>query len=159
MKDYPYNIYPDVMRLRKENLSEEERQRIMRKVAVNIGDLPSLRILLGIDPEEYVSFYPDMTTHTPDTFDTIDTFIEKFGTKETSPAVAAIEESRPKPPQGRTLMEKADFLIRNRRYAEALEIITSLSLNNPEKSIYFAHQIRFLRKLILNEEAKNKKLN
>ncbi|MDE6531907.1 MAG: hypothetical protein K2M27_00040 [Muribaculaceae bacterium] len=43
----------------------------------------------------------------------------------------------------------ARILIKNHDYQAALEIIQHLSLNNPEKSIYFADQIRFLRKLIL----------
>ena len=45
----------------------------------------------------------------------------------------------------------AKVMIKNRNYSKALEIITNLSLNNPEKSIYFADQIRFLQKLIINE--------
>ncbi len=44
----------------------------------------------------------------------------------------------------------AKIYIRQRRYAKALEIIRKLSLNNPEKNIYFADQIRFLEKLIIN---------
>ena len=42
-------------------------------------------------------------------------------------------------------------MIKNGNYRKALQIITELSLNNPEKSIYFADQIRFLKKLIINE--------
>ncbi len=42
------------------------------------------------------------------------------------------------------------FLVKERQYEEALQIITEINLNNPEKSIYFADQIRFLKKLILN---------
>ena len=45
--------------------------------------------------------------------------------------------------------------IKNRDYQKALEIIMRLHLNNPEKSIYFADQIRFLRKLILNQAKQN----
>ena len=45
---------------------------------------------------------------------------------------------------------------KNHNYQPALEIIMQLNLNNPEKSIYFADQIRFLRKLILNEAKQNK---
>lgn len=45
----------------------------------------------------------------------------------------------------------AKIMIKNGNYRKALEIITDLSLNNPEKSIYFADQMRFLRKLIINE--------
>ena len=42
------------------------------------------------------------------------------------------------------------------KFAQALEIIENISLNYPEKSIYFADQIRFLRKLALNEKHLNK---
>lgn len=44
----------------------------------------------------------------------------------------------------------AKIYIRRRRYDKAFEIIHSLSLNNPKKSVYFADQLRFLRKLMLN---------
>lgn len=45
----------------------------------------------------------------------------------------------------------AGIMIKNGNYEKALEIITQLSLNNPKKNIYFADQIRFLKKLILNK--------
>lgn len=48
----------------------------------------------------------------------------------------------------------AKIMIKNGNYEKALEIIIGLNLNNPEKSIYFAHQIRFLRKLIINKQRK-----
>lgn len=51
----------------------------------------------------------------------------------------------------------AKIYIKQHKYSKALEIITNISLKFPEKSIYFADQIRFLRKLILNEQIKNKK--
>jgi len=51
----------------------------------------------------------------------------------------------------------AKIYIKQRKYSKALEIITNISLKFPEKSIYFADQIRFLKKLILNEQIKNKK--
>lgn len=44
----------------------------------------------------------------------------------------------------------AKIYIRRRRYDKAFEIIHTLSLNNPKKSVYFADQLRFLRKLMLN---------
>lgn len=46
----------------------------------------------------------------------------------------------------------AKIYIKQRRYTKAFEIISNLSLNYPEKSIYFADQLRFLRKLIINQQ-------
>ena len=48
----------------------------------------------------------------------------------------------------------AKIYIKQRKYSKALEIIKSISLKFPEKSIYFADQIRFLRKLIKTEDLK-----
>jgi len=46
--------------------------------------------------------------------------------------------------------EKVRKLIREKKYQEALEILKHLYLINPKKSIYFADQIRFLEKVIVN---------
>lgn len=50
----------------------------------------------------------------------------------------------------------AKIYIRRKRYDKAFEIIHGLSLNNPKKSVYFADQLRFLRKLMLNSSLKEK---
>ncbi|MDR0657655.1 MAG: tetratricopeptide repeat protein [Mediterranea sp.] len=44
----------------------------------------------------------------------------------------------------------ARIYIKQRRYPKALEIIKKLSLKYPKKNAYFADQIRFLEKLIIN---------
>lgn len=44
----------------------------------------------------------------------------------------------------------ARIYIKQKRYEKALQIIKNLSLKYPEKNIYFADQIRFLEKLIIN---------
>ena len=44
----------------------------------------------------------------------------------------------------------AKIYIRQHKYDKALEIISNLRLKFPEKSCYFADQMRFLQKLILN---------
>ena len=48
----------------------------------------------------------------------------------------------------------AKIYIKQGRYSKALEIIQRLNLNYPKKSAYFADQIRFLKKLIINEKGK-----
>ena len=50
----------------------------------------------------------------------------------------------------------ARIYIKQGRYSKALEIIKQLSLDNRKKNAYFADQIRFLEKLIINNN-KNKK--
>ena len=46
----------------------------------------------------------------------------------------------------------ARIYIKQGRYSKALEIIKRLNLNYPKKNIYFADQVRFLEKLILNNK-------
>ena len=48
----------------------------------------------------------------------------------------------------------ARIYIKQGRYSKALEIIKRLSLNYPKKNAYFADQIRFLEKLIINNNKK-----
>ncbi|MDE6152575.1 MAG: hypothetical protein K2G21_00305 [Muribaculaceae bacterium] len=75
-------------------------------------------------------------------------------------AVDATHDEVPRPPKapaGSLLSESlAKIFIKQHNYKRAYEIISSLSLNYPEKSIYFADQLRFLRKLIANQEARER---
>ena len=48
----------------------------------------------------------------------------------------------------------AKIYIKQGRYNKALEIIQRLNLNYPKKNAYFADQIRFLEKLIINTKSK-----
>ncbi len=48
----------------------------------------------------------------------------------------------------------AKIYIKQRRYSKAIEIIKKLSLKYPKKNAYFADQIRFLEKLIINTKSK-----
>ena len=48
----------------------------------------------------------------------------------------------------------ARIYIKQGRYSKALEIISRLSLQYPKKNAYFADQIRFLEKLIINSNKK-----
>lgn len=80
---------------------------------------------------------------------------------ETTSGTPAADTLSPQPAPDRpgddsSLQESlAKIYIRRRRYDKAFEIINSLSLNNSKKSIYFADQLRFLRKLMLNQQKSN----
>ena len=55
----------------------------------------------------------------------------------------------------RDTLEKVKILVKNRDYKGALAIMEAIYLNNPKKSVYFADQIRFVRKMMLNESLKH----
>lgn len=167
----PYYIVPIVEEYRKLDPESEEAGRLGRLIVANVGDYASLRLILGIDPPEFARFYPDMETTTPSTLDTIDSFLDKFGklpdqslmgrnmeeynledleAESTSPNDYIPEEAGAEEPP-------LDFssLMKGKHYEEALKFIESQNLNNPDKSVYFAHQIRFLRKLIAINKYRN----
>ena len=94
----------------------------------------------------------------------IDSFInsdkQKFVLSETPEVAPEVEETAESASEGveeeyftETL---ARIYIKQGRYSKALEIIQRLSLQFPKKNAYFADQIRFLEKLIINNNKKNK---
>ena len=97
-----------------------------------------------------------------------DDYLSSLAAEQSEPApaedIAPAAEDAPKtepqqtaaePPAPASLSESfARVMIKNRTYSKALEIIQAISLNNPEKSAYFADQIRFLKKLIINDNNK-----
>ncbi len=207
MTRFPYYVIPDI-----EALATERDPVLLRlhrrRIAACIGDPDACRAILGDASEDFQDFYGASELPTLSTADTIDSFIEKFGSKEKAnkltqpvedlvvpvapPAVdyaAMLEQEapaeglldvpadatlgaidaflsqqpaprvkpkkEPKEPEKPSLTESfAKILIKNGNYSRALEIITEISLNNPEKSIYFADQIRFLKKVISLESLK-----
>ena len=162
---YPYYIVPQVEEYRKLDPNSEEAKRLSRIIAANIGDYASLRLVLGIDPPEFAKFYPDMDISTPTTLDTIDSFLDKYGTNLSADPLAfptsggyVLEETEtPENPAKDEMDEKENLgsLIREKKYSEALQFIEAQNLINPEKSIYFAHQIRFIKKLMAIEKFRN----
>ena len=204
---YPYYINPDIDALAE--ATGEERLKLMQHIAACVGDETALRTILGIDPDEFRCFYPDMTPPELTTDQTINSFIDRFASDQkvevkelediiaapaidystmmaneedniqkestetddaTSAAISAfLKDVRPSAPRKnkelhpkseRKSHETADpdlnealfrLMVKNKNYTKALEIINELSLNNPKKSVYFAHQKRFLQKLIKNQ--------
>ncbi|MDE5868801.1 MAG: hypothetical protein K2H18_01090, partial [Muribaculaceae bacterium] len=96
--EHPYYIIPDIEAL--PSASGEQRQRHVRRIAAIVGDPNALREVLGIDPEEFAAFYPDMVKKELSTEDTIDSFIDKFGDSKTAESKenSTIEELVPLPP-------------------------------------------------------------
>lgn len=58
--------------------------------------------------------------------------------------------------EGFLTLTLAKIYIKQQRYEKALEIMQKVSMNNPKKSSYFADQIRFLHKLIINKKHQTK---
>ena len=94
----------------------------------------------------------------------IDSFINSDKTKivlnenpQLRPDIETTGESEGKYPEESYFTETlARIYLKQGRYSKALEIIQRLSLDNPKKNAYFADQIRFIEKLIINNN-KNKK--
>lgn len=90
--------------------------------------------------------------------DLIDSFIQKNGDgriqlNDTPEYLPEIDEDKETPSEEGYFTETlAKIYIKQGRYEQALEIIQRLNLNFPKKNSYFADQIRFLEKLILNNK-------
>lgn len=76
----PYFINPDIDALA--TASPEQREALTRKIAACVGDECALRTIIGISPEEFRNFYPDMTPRSPSTDDTISSFISIFSSEK-----------------------------------------------------------------------------
>jgi len=92
----------------------------------------------------------------------IDSFINNDKGKITLPDVpdpapesdTTDKEDEKEPEEGYFTETLARIYIKQGRYSKALEIIQRLSLQYPKKNAYFADQIRFLQKLIINNKNK-----
>ena len=91
----------------------------------------------------------------------IDNFLEK---SEEQPLMSSVvheteedktEEIAEEPDEESYFTETlARIYVKQQRYSKALEIIRRLNLKYPKKNAYFADQIRFLEKLIINAKSK-----
>ena len=83
--------------------------------------------------------------------DTTDEVPDETDIQEGEDEVERIEESSDENYFTETL---AKIYVKQQRYDKALEIIKKLNLKYPKKNAYFADQIRFLEKLIINAKSK-----
>ena len=92
----------------------------------------------------------------------IDNFLD---TSEEQPLISSITDGEEEYEDSEELKEKEDeedyftetlakIYVKQQRYSKALEIIQRLNLKYPKKNAYFADQIRFLEKLIINSKFK-----
>ena len=95
----------------------------------------------------------------------IDDFINKDGGKiqlqekpTYKPEINSDEDTQNEADEGYLTETLAKIYIKQGRYSKALEIIQRLNLNYPKKNAYFADQIRFLKKLILNEKGQKRQI-
>ena len=108
------------------------------------------------------------------TLDLIDRFLSEMSGEQASelpelrPEIATdytailAREAEPQSPESDGQLSEEVYLteslakvyIRQKRYDKALEIIQRIYLTNPKKNAYFADQIRFLEKLIINAKTK-----
>ncbi len=145
-----YYLLPLLQTLRTTD-DAEERDRLLRIIAVNVGDELALATLVGELPAP-ADFYPDRHQTPRGSGEAIESFMQAFGgaarrfPDPLENVVPAVDYASMAPLTPEECIKTGD-------YARAIEIIQTQHLNNPEKSVYFADQIRFLKKLLLIEAA------
>ena len=141
---FPYFLPPLIKAYYEALPGSHEHKLLALKIRANIGDYDILEKILGNNIQKMKKENPASSS-----FDTIDSFLNKFSPPKL--AGAYLPEVSPQ----EELNQKLHKLIINQQYKEAIEIIERRNLNNPKKNIYFADQIRFLKKLMTISKNKN----
>ena len=115
----------------------------LRRLSVLLPDREQLFRLVEGDRPAFVAPPVEEPTEA-DAFDLIDHFLDGARTQVDEPAAEELLSE--------TLSK---IYIQQQHYDKALRIIRSLSLNYPEKNRFFADQIRFLERLIANNNTTN----
>lgn len=114
-----YNIIPVIEAF--PSAKGEEKTRLARRIALAIGDPVALRKIIGTIPDEFSSFYPDMTAPELSTEQTIDTFIDNFA-----------DPAQPRPDSLEELLPPAGTPVYNIAELESLPEIDPLSSSDLE---------------------------
>ena len=130
-----------------EDVSVEEVAEPMEPIVGNNADsvLRAIELMAGREEESDVTVPLEVSSTTPKT-------LGKSANESSTESVLR---------DGEDVLDESYFTetlakiyIKQRKYSRALEIIRSLYLQFPEKNAYFADQIRFLEKLIINNNLK-----
>lgn len=153
MDRYPYFVYPLLSRLR-DCGDPEEAERLRVRIAVNVGDPEALAAITGA-PD--LRAFNSANVRREKEADPLDAFISRFGAGKAPDLLEEMMEPVPidEDPASAAL-EEAKILVKKGDYDRALAIMEHFYLNNPKKSLNFADQIRFVRKLMLNESRKSR---
>ena len=170
-----YQLKPEKEKVHTSSDSEKKADRtislidnFLNTIPDNDSDQPSKRKPTPADATiDYVAYLLELDNEQQAEADTpplkghdlIDGFINdggKIQLQEQPEYVPQIpEENEKNSDEGYFTETLARIYIKQGRYSKALEIIKRLNLNYPKKSIYFADQIRFLEKLIINNKKNN----
>ena len=165
MNTHSYYIIPIIEAYKALPPETDDAKRMAQLLSVNIGDQDTLLSIL--DPLHRKAHGTDIAGDQSETcpsdsvqnMETIDTFLNQFGTN--IPAAGYLAQAGLDRPLQTPKNETGDEisllknLIKLHRYEEALKLIEAQNLNNPQKSIYFALQMRFIKKLMAIENYKN----
>ncbi|RHI91858.1 tetratricopeptide repeat protein [Phocaeicola vulgatus] len=144
-----------------------------------LSSLPEEPVVMELPMDvttDYTSFLLHEEERVPDDIpqmkgqNLIDNFIEKsaeepllsqLGIKEVAPVKNEVPEEDESEDNEEDIEDESYFTetlakiyVKQQRYSKALEIIKKLNLKYPKKNAYFADQIRFLEKLIINTKSK-----
>ena len=165
----------------KQDLPKEEAglDRTLSLIDTFLSSLPEEAAAMELPMDvttDYTSFLLHEEEHVSDDIpqmkgqNLIDNFIEKsaeepllpqLGIKEAAPVKNKVSEEEESEDNEEDMEDESYFTetlakiyVKQQRYSKALEIIKKLNLKYPKKNAYFADQIRFLEKLIINTKSK-----
>lgn len=142
-----------------------------KSISKKDSDIDSLETDFDIDPQTTINTFDELETGDDDIptlkhQDIIDRFLEKAASEDSFRIKLELSEDNlsedeldnTEPESTAEELENdyfftqslAKIYIKQKKYERAYEIIKHLSLNYPEKNIYFADQLSFLEKLIKN---------